>query len=309
MRLNSHSFKPHPNFLGMGPYHLGVELELEAKDQTGYNDGLAKPAKPNQYYAKRDGSLGSYGWELVTHPISRDFWMGRDDTTKTVTYKGKVWTATKVGSSWMLSGDEVQETHSSLTSAAKRITGYKSISGPRFFRSENPAGQLLNLVDDLRRMGYQSYDTGRCGLHVHVSRKAFGETLENNPAFYWFQRLVNGQMFLKLSQRGEEQMRWCKQRRVSVHDYSHVPHDRYLAVNITSATVEIRIFRGNMLERRIRGAVEAVIAAVEFCKGRTMHPDDSFTNEQVEAAFKSWLAEQPDYSNLKQNLASQEGGA
>lgn len=132
--------------------------------------------------------------------------------------------------------------------------------------------RFFQLVKDLRKLKYNSHDGGRCGFHIHVSRKAFGpgDGSLNNEHFYWFKRLVNGVLFAKLSQR--KNFHYCMQNSTPLSSYASTynPHNdsRYQAVLITGNTAEVRIFRGNMREDRLRKNVEAVISAVEFARNR-----------------------------------------
>ena len=75
MRLNNNVYKPRAyRNLGVGAYHLGIELEVEAPNHYTLHRGLGSK-RAGVVYAKRDGSLGEYGVELVTHPIGCDSWL------------------------------------------------------------------------------------------------------------------------------------------------------------------------------------------------------------------------------------------
>lgn len=228
MRVQSYYFKPDPKFYGKGEYFLGVELEVEAPDYSRRERGLDILKRPGILYAKHDGSLNSNGWEIVTHPISAAMWLERNP------------------------------------------------------KKSQPVGKFINFINDLKGLGYTSHDNARCGLHIHISRTVFerphwsrswyNDTMRRNGTtvktsrFYWFKRLINGVLFRRLSQRKSGEIsRWCAQSEVNARTF-HSQCGRYVACNVTDKTVEVRIFRGNMREDRIRKAVEAVIAAVEFSK-------------------------------------------
>lgn len=223
MEVQGHSFKPKPRFFGKDKYYFGLELEVEAPNQEIMRQGLHLLDNPVYCYAKRDGSLGDYGWELVTHPIASKSWL----------------------------------TH-------KRITS---------------AGAFFGYVQKLRELGYSSHVGGRCGLHIHVSLSAFtGLNLEHHHRrcthLYWFMRIVNSDLFKKLSQRQEDTInRWARIRNVNARNFSSPEREggesRYTATNMTSHTCEVRVFRGNMREDRIRKAVESVAAALEFSRNLT----------------------------------------
>lgn len=275
MNERPYSYKPEPRFFGEGKVFLGVELEVEAPDNQKKEDGLAL-SSPRWAYAKRDGSLGIYGWEVVTHPIAVNYWMSRQNvrdyhnvapgTVLTAQYKGETYTAT------MLAGGRVEWNggmYTSISAAARMICGGKSVNGYRFFKlvgdgESNPVAAFFQLVSKLKEMGYESHDSERCGFHVHISREAFSDNGDlHNPMYFRFKCLVNGELFRKLSQRTS--FTYCQQEPVTYENY-HRTTSRYSAVNVTRKTVEVRIFRGNLREDRLRKNLEAVIAALDFAK-------------------------------------------
>lgn len=137
----------------------------------------------------------------------------------------------------------------------------------------NASKALFRLTNHLRALGYTSHQNKRCGLHIHVSLTAFGvkDTLHRArkapQSLYWFQRLINSELFRVLSQRGDEELnQWANQRQITTGNFFVRDGGRYTAGNMTEYTCEVRLFRGNLREDRIRKAVESVIAAVEFAK-------------------------------------------
>ena len=107
-------------------------------------------------------------------------------------------------------------------------------------------------------LGYLSHQAGTCGLHVHVSRAAFGDTPEKQDAviariLYFFEK--HWEELLKFSRRTPAQLdRWAAR-----YGYQEQPKDilehakddrhasRYTCVNLSNAdTIEFRIFRGTL---------------------------------------------------------------
>jgi len=275
MREHSRYYKPVPRFFGGGTAYLGLELEVEAPDAEKKRDGLALE-NPRWGYAKRDGSLHwRTGWEMVTHPISVALWLSRENvrdyhdiapyTVLTGKYKGVTYQATALG------GGQVEwngTTYNSISAAGKAIRGGKSTNGYQFFGLKNVEAGIVvsffNLVAQLKEMGYTSHENGRCGFHVHVSRRAFAaDGGLDNPTFFRFKALINGALFRKICQR--MLFNFCQQEPVTRENFLH-QRGRYCAVNVTATTVEVRIFRGNLREDRLRKNIEAVIAALEFAK-------------------------------------------
>lgn len=107
-------------------------------------------------------------------------------------------------------------------------------------------------------MGYTSHQANTCGLHVHVSRAAFGRTEAEQDGtiarvLYFFEK--NWEELLKFSRRTQRQLdRWAAR-----YGYKEQPRDilehakkgchagRYTCVNLqNSDTIEFRIFRGTL---------------------------------------------------------------
>jgi hypothetical protein len=296
VRKNNYHYSPSLKFHGDGPYYLGVELEVEAPDYSVHDTGIRLIGDRQQaFYAKRDGSLlndGNLGFEIVTHPISPALWL-EELPAKVLTQKAQ---------------------------------------------PKHPVAKFLWYARKLRELGFKSHDGGRCGLHVHVSRTAFStlrcpKTIRRNwtgevstatayqqsdnlrnPHYYWFYKLINGRLFKSLSQRSTDSLdQWAMQRPRKVRErWDAHTQARYSAVNLQEKTAEVRVFRGNMREDRIRKALEAVIAAVEFSRHRAARAAGesllSVWQTSLDASFIRWVQERAaSYRNLLAYL--QETGA
>lgn len=106
-------------------------------------------------------------------------------------------------------------------------------------------------------MGYGSHREGTCGLHVHVSRNALGETYERQEAV--IARILyfvewHWEELLRFSRRTQEQLnRWAarygyKEQPRDILDHAKKgPAGRYTCVNLENyGTIEFRIFRGTL---------------------------------------------------------------
>ena len=117
-------------------------------------------------------------------------------------------------------------------------------------------------------LGYLSHRTSTCGLHVHVSRSAFGETEAAQEAaiarvLYFFER--HWEELLKFSRRTPRQLeRWAarygyKEQPMEILDFAKKGYHggRYTCVNLQNAdTVEFRMFRGTLKPNTIFAALE-----------------------------------------------------
>lgn len=107
-------------------------------------------------------------------------------------------------------------------------------------------------------MGYLSHRVSTCGLHIHISRKAFGETIAQQDAtiarvLFFFEK--HWEELLKFSRRTQRQLeQWATR-----YGYKEQPREildfakkgghggRYTCVNLQNEnTVEFRMFRGTL---------------------------------------------------------------
>lgn len=117
-------------------------------------------------------------------------------------------------------------------------------------------------------LGYLSHRANTCGLHVHVSRNAFGtENWEQDLAIarvlYFFEK--HWEELLKFSRRTPRQLeRWAarygyKEQPMEILDYAKKGYHggRYTCVNLQNPdTVEFRMFRGTLKVNTIFATLE-----------------------------------------------------
>lgn len=219
--IHSFSYKPSPYFFGEAKFHLGFELEVETRSQSGSRYEGAETAQNMlgaHAYIKEDGSLND-GFEIVTHPH----------------------TLGEYGSNFNWS-----------------------------------------TLDKLRRQGYRSWSTETCGLHVHISRTAFG--VVNVEGVHYSRVILARQAhelrFMKLIYDNQRQVERIAGRTdtnyASFRDkgqlvrkvkYGAQNNGRYSAVNTeNSDTLEVRVFRGSLRKERVLSALEFVHACAEYTR-------------------------------------------
>jgi hypothetical protein len=136
-------------------------------------------------------------------------------------------------------------------------------------------------------MGFRSWDTDTCGLHVHVSRDGFGNTPltpgENENE--WRKRTIivrqsHELRFIKLiydNQRQVERLagrkanQWAtfsdKGKLIAKVKDNYQSDGRYSVVNTENYnTIEVRIFKGSLKRERVQSALEFVHASVEYTR-------------------------------------------
>lgn len=137
-------------------------------------------------------------------------------------------------------------------------------------------------------MGYRSHDAGTCGLHVHVSREALGETDDEKEAtigkiLLWMD--WHWDNFVNFSRRSQQQLdQWAarygciepEDKPQDAYRKACTTCDRYVCLNLTNVeTVEFRMFRGTLVPETYYATLEFVDATVRFC--RSMSIDEMHT--------------------------------
>ena len=119
-------------------------------------------------------------------------------------------------------------------------------------------------------LGYTSHQAGTCGLHIHVSRLAFGETEKQQDAviariLYFFEK--HWEELLKFSRRTPRQLeRWAarygyKEQPMEILDHAKKGYHggRYTCVNLTNQdTIEFRMFRGTLKSNTLIATLQLV---------------------------------------------------
>lgn len=131
----------------------------------------------------------------------------------------------------------------------------------------------------LRREGFRSWDTSTCGLHVHISRTAFG-TEEGDYHKLILSRQAHELRFMKLIYDNQRQVERIagrsnnhyaqfsdKGKLVDKVKNGNQSDGRYSAVNTENQeTLEVRVFRGSLRKERVLSALEFVTAATEYTR-------------------------------------------
>ena len=139
-------------------------------------------------------------------------------------------------------------------------------------------------IPRLKRNGFRSWNTETCGLHVHVSRTAFGEGVSPWGRADRDQLILRKQAhelrFMKLIYDNQRQVERIagrtnnhyatfedKGKLVSKLKFGTQSNGRYSAINTENdATLEVRVFKGSLRKERVLSALEFVAASVEYTR-------------------------------------------
>jgi hypothetical protein len=130
------------------------------------------------------------------------------------------------------------------------------------------------ILNKLAGMGFRSWDTKTCGIHIHLSRKGF----KDRSHLWRFAYLINTSQPQCVAIAGRTSDQWStfvgqKEKAGKVILGKDYNPDRYTAVNLcNSETVEIRMFKGSLKPERVLADIQFVASIVEYTRDVTI-PD------------------------------------
>ena len=136
--------------------------------------------------------------------------------------------------------------------------GIEIVSHPMTLSYHMDEMPWCNVISKARELHYSSHQAGTCGLHVHVSRTAFGDTEAEQDIciariLFFFEK--NWEELLKFSRRTPSQLAsWAARYGYKTEPWEildtakrRYSRSRYTCVNLTNAdTIEFRMFRGTL---------------------------------------------------------------
>ena len=160
-----------------------------------------------------------------------------------------------------------------------------------------------------RRAGLRSWDTDTCGLHVHVSRDAFGEPYDYRTTRRNFisSRQSHELRFIKLIYDNQRQVERLagrsspsyanfadKNHLVRKVKYNATEGGRHSAVNTDNDnTLEVRVFKGSLIPERVLACIEFVHAGVEYTRNLRVVGSKAMVRTvdgKMRSTALSWLA-------------------
>ena len=137
------------------------------------------------------------------------------------------------------------------------VNGIELCFHPATLQAIHDKYKLRALLKHMAKLGFSSFASGRCGLHVHISKKKLSNSalLRGKIMFYKCQSYLKA-----LSGRRQQGFNYCKFDTNMPSSLDYNPNGRYTALNIyaSDSTLEIRIFRGTLNHDKL-------IAYLQFC--------------------------------------------
>lgn len=163
--------------------------------------------------------------------------------------------------------------------------GFEMVSHPASLYYHISGIDWLEILNRAVQMGYRSHNTSTCGLHIHVSRSAFGSTVEEQEIViarivhfvekHWWE-------IVKFSRRTEQNLNHWAARYATISaevqdTYKKAKSKglgRYVAVNLENYhTIEFRLFRGTLKYKTLIATLQLVDM---ICRLAIMLDDKSF---------------------------------
>ena len=174
--------------------------------------------------------------------------------------------------------------------------GFEIVTHPLTFSYiKHSAKDFESALNELSNNAYNSYNANTCGMHIHISKKAFGTW-----QLYKFMKFFaeNVPFIVAISQRKMEKLvQWAN---IEDNDDNTLMYKakkkegnsaRYVAINLQNySTIEVRIFRGTLNFQSFMKNIEFVHALYMFTKESKIITLDS---------FKEYISNSCEYSNLK----------
>lgn len=175
--------------------------------------------------------------------------------------------------------------HAYLKEDGSLTSGFEIVTHPHTLENYHKEFNW-GVLDKLKSEGFRSWNTSTCGLHVHVSRTAFGEgdpwDRNNRPmrSMLVLKRQSHELRFMKLIYDNQRQVERISgrssDRYASFEDKGNlvdkVKHGsqgngRFSAINTENdTTIEVRVFKGSLRKERVLSAIEFVHASVEYTR-------------------------------------------
>lgn len=187
--------------------------------------------------------------------------------------------------------------------------GFEIVSHPCSLDYHKNNLKWKSIMDYLKHNEYRSHDTDTCGLHVHISRDAFGESAEEkentiNKIILFLEK--NREYVTRFSRRTPEKLRhWAafymdEGDEISVEEIKkRKDNRRYHTVNLLNYdTVEFRLFRGTLKYNTFIATLEFLDLLLDTALQMTESEIDNLNFED----FVELIPDDGSYSELIQYL-------
>jgi hypothetical protein len=175
-------------------------------------------------------------------------------------------------------------------------SGVELITNPYTLEFHQTKFGWADLLEKVKGIGKSGVGTDACGMHVHCNRAAIS-ALTLGKMLVFANSNENRALLATVAQRSNSSYARAYPKRIT--DGKQVRGaSRYDCLNITAATIEFRIFRGNLRPERVLKNIEFCHAVVTYCATASIKAC------QTSMDFIQWLDKnRGPYKNLVRFLA------
>jgi formylmethanofuran dehydrogenase subunit E len=167
--------------------------------------------------------------------------------------------------------------------------GFEIVSHPATLDYHINEMPWKDIMEKAVKMGYRSHNTDTCGLHVHVSRKALGNTWEErdetiSKILYFTEK--NWNEIVRFTRRTDENLNhWAcrygiEETPKATFDKAKNDFNRYRCINLLNDnTIEFRMFRGTLKHSTFVATLQLVYLICDVCKNADVAEMDDLTWE------------------------------
>lgn len=159
-------------------------------------------------------------------------------------------------------------------------------------------------------MEYRSHDTETCGLHIHVSRNALGDTFDKrdetiSKIVYFVEN--NWDEILRFTRRSESNLRrWASRYGIetnakATYEKAKRERDRYHCINLENDnTIEFRMFRGTLKYTTFVATLQLVHEICNICKRSSVERIESMEwNDFIEYIDQTEFPQLVEYLKIR----------
>lgn len=179
-------------------------------------------------------------------------------------------------------------------------TGVELITSPYTLGYHQHKFGWSTLLEQVKGIGMSGVGTDRCGMHVHCNRQAIS-ALTLGKMLVFANSPHNKILVERIAQRNGDT--FAQKRAKKIVDGKRVRGEqKYDALNITTGTIEFRIFKGNLRPERVLKNIEFCHALITYSQTASIAACHTYED------FIKWLGEnRGSYKNLVKFLAPQYG--
>lgn len=173
--------------------------------------------------------------------------------------------------------------------------GFEIVSHPMSLDYHINEMNWLDIFNKAAAMGYRSHNTATCGLHIHVSRSAFGETLDEQDTsigrvVFFVEKHWNE--LVRFSRRNIDNLNRWAARYATISNTTQETYKkakdknmgRYVAVNLENySTIEFRLFRGTLCYKTFVATLQLI---EQICTTAIRYSD----KELEEMSWCDWVS-------------------